>query len=454
MAVYACYNKGEIMIKEKTMGESRYNVLIIGSGGREHALAWKISQSPLLKKLYTSPGNAGTARLGTNLGIGESDFESLKKKVIELNINMVVVGPEVPLVNGISDFFQADRQLADIMLIGPPSAGALLEGSKDFAKAFMQRNSIPTADYQTFHSGQFREAISFLSTMEPPYVLKADGLAAGKGVIICPSLEEASDELELMLQQNKFGDAGNKIVIEQFLIGTELSVFILTDGSSYLILPEAKDYKRIGENDTGPNTGGMGAVSPVPFADAVFMKKVEDRIIKPTLHGLKKEGIPYNGFIFFGLISVGDQPYVIEYNARLGDPETEVVLPRIQNDLLELLLAVAKHKLEDFTVQTDPAAAACVMLVAPGYPGNYPKGMKITGLEKLAAVIPFHAGTREEPSSGNILTNGGRILGITAMGPTLQAALKSAYAGCNTVNFDGKYYRKDLGNDLLNTMQV
>lgn len=427
----------------------KYNVLIIGSGGREHALAWKIAQSHSLGRLFATPGNAGTAFAGTNLNISETDFFSIKKAVLDHSINIVVVGPEAPLVKGIVDFFIADPELSAVMIIGPQAAGALLEGSKDFAKAFMLRHNIPTAPYQTFNSGQLTDALSFIKTLEPPFVLKADGLAAGKGVIIASSLIEAETELNLMLNKNKFGDAGKKVVIEKFLQGIELSVFVMTDGKDYLILPEAKDYKRIGEKDTGPNTGGMGSISPVPFADAAFLKTVEEKIIKPTIHGLIQDKIPYKGFIFFGLMKVGNDPYVIEYNARLGDPETEVVLPRIQNDLLELLVATATNSLGQQVIKINPDAASCVMMVAPGYPGVYPKGMNITGLDKVADAIPFHAGTKTEEATGNILTNGGRVLGVTAMAKDLQSALELAYKACDTINFEGKYYRTDLGKDVL-----
>ncbi|MHC1706142.1 MAG: phosphoribosylamine--glycine ligase [Bacteroidales bacterium] len=426
-----------------------YNVLIIGSGGREHALAWKIAQSKALNKLFIAPGNAGTAQTGTNLDISETDFLSLKNAVIRLDINLIVVGPEAPLVQGIVDFFQSDSDLKDILIVGPPAAGARMEGSKDFAKEFMLRHNIPTAAYRTFSAGELSDAKMYLSTLKPPFVLKADGLAAGKGVIITTDRSEAEAELDNILIDSKFGEAGKKVLIESFLNGIELSVFVLTDGKNYLILPEAKDYKRIGEQDTGPNTGGMGSISPVPFADEAFLEKIERKIIKPTINGLIKDNIPYKGFIFFGLIKIDNEPFVIEYNARMGDPETEVVLPRINNDLLELLIAVAQGTLADHFINFDPRAAACVMMVAPGYPGTYPKGLTIKGLDKTNEVITFHAGTKLDTDSATVRSNGGRILGVTALADNLSTALGKVYTACKLIQYEGKYYRTDIGKDVL-----
>ncbi|MCX6270206.1 MAG: phosphoribosylamine--glycine ligase [Bacteroidetes bacterium] len=432
------------------MPDKKYNVLILGAGGREHTLAWKISQSLLLGNLYTAPGNAGTAALGVNLPVSETDFPAIRKAVLDHQVNLVVVGPEAPLVKGISNFFIADPLLAHIPVIGPPKEGAMLEGSKDFAKKFMQRHGIPTAVYQTFNSGQLKEALDFLQTMTAPYVIKADGLAAGKGVVICSSYQEAAGEVKAMLMDNKFGEAGRKVVIEQFLRGIELSVFVLTDGKSFLILPEAKDYKRIGEQDTGPNTGGMGSVSPVPFAGGAFFEKIKNRVIIPTINGLISDHILYRGFIFFGLIKVGNDPYVIEYNARLGDPETEVIIPRIKNDLLDLFRALSQGELSTRHIITDTRHAACIMMVAPGYPGNYPKNLVINGLQNLSGVIPFHAGTKTGNFPGEVLSNGGRILGITALSSSLESALQSAYLACQSIDYEGKYYRNDIGNDVIN----
>jgi phosphoribosylamine--glycine ligase len=426
-----------------------YNVLILGSGGREHALSWKISQSPLLGKLFIAPGNAGTAMLGENIPISETDFLKIKEVVLQKKIDLVVVGPEIPLVKGVHDFFLADPGLKDIPVIGPVAEGAKLEGSKDFAKQFMLRNNIPTAAFRSFTKHELQQACDFLASLRPPFVLKADGLAGGKGVLICQSLDEAKSELAEMLESDKFGEASHTVVIEEFLHGIEMSAFILTDGLSYLILPEAKDYKRIGNGDTGLNTGGMGTVSPVPFADKAFLGKIEDRVMKPTLTGLQKEGIPYSGFIFFGIMNVGGDPYVIEYNARLGDPETEVILPRIKNDLLELLIATANKTLKDQRLLTDPRVTTCVMAVAPGYPESYPKGMEIKGLKESGDALIFHAGTKPDPISGKVLTNGGRVLGITAFGESLQDAMDNAYRLAGKIHFDGMYYRSDIGKDLL-----
>ncbi len=425
------------------------NVLIIGSGGREHALAWKIKRSPKLSKLFIAPGNAGTELLGSNVNIGVSDFQKIKTLVIKEKIELVIVGPEVPLVEGIHDFFLNDIELKKVGVIGPVQQGAMLEGSKDFAKEFMIRHKIPTAAYQTFTAETLKQGIDFLKTLNPPYVLKADGLAAGKGVIISESFEEAKTELTAMLGDKKFGEASAKVVIEEFLDGIELSVFVLTDGKSYKILPLAKDYKRIGEGDTGLNTGGMGSISHVPFADDELMQKIESQIIKPTIKGLISEKINYKGFIFFGLINVRDNPYVIEYNARMGDPEAESVIPRIKNDFLELLVATAENRLEETKIEIDTRQTAAIMLVAGGYPGSYEKGKVISGLENNQDSIIFHAGTRTNPETGEIITNGGRVLAITSYGNTMQEALGKSYKIAEKINFEGKNYRKDLGKDLI-----
>jgi len=421
------------------------NVLIIGSGGREHALAWKIAQSPLLDQLFVAPGNAGTNDIATNIPVGVTDFDRIKKAVLENNIGLVVVGPEAPLVAGIHDFFLADADLAEVPVIGPDRKGALLEGSKDFAKAFMTRYGIPTGRYQSFGSGQVNDAEVYLGTMQPPYVLKADGLAAGKGVLILDDYETARHELGLMLE-GKFGLASETVVIEEHLSGVELSVFVLTDGDSYVVLPEAKDYKRIGEGDTGLNTGGMGAVSPVPFADKAFMKKVEDRIIRPTVEGLKKEHIVYKGFIFIGLMNVNSDPFVIEYNVRLGDPETEVVMPRVDADFLELLVATGEGKLAHKAIRTDPRTACTVMLVSGGYPGSYEKGKVIGGLDDTPGSIVFHAGTTMKDKVP--VTAGGRVLAVTSYGRSMDEALDVSYRNAEKITFDGKYYRKDIGFDI------
>ncbi len=425
-------------------------VLIIGSGGREHAFAWKLSQSPLVTQLYIAPGNAGTSEVGENIKIDVNDFKAIKEFVLAKDIQMVIVGPEVPLVKGIHDFFLADTELMDIPVIGPTTKGALLEGSKDFAKNFMHKYGIPTAGYQTFDNQNIDKAPEFLKTLNPPYVLKADGLAAGKGVLIIDSYDEAVAELEEMIINEKFGSASQKVVIEEFLSGIECSVFVLTDGQSYKILPSAKDYKRIGERDTGLNTGGMGSISPVPFADEAFMKKVEKRIIIPTIEGLKSEGIIYKGFIFFGLIKVDGDPFVIEYNVRMGDPEAESVIPRIKSDLMELFIGIGNGNLQDKDITFDDRFCTSIFLVSGGYPGSYPKNKLISGLGKTNDCILFHAGTKIHPESNEILTNGGRVIAISSFGRTMKEALDISYKNASKISFDGKYYRKDLGKDLMN----
>jgi len=424
------------------------NILILGSGGREYALSWKIVQSPKTDKLFIAPGNAGTGNLGTNLPIDTSEFSFIKQAVVENEIDLVVVGPEVPLVEGIHDYFLEDKYLKNIKIVGPVKAGAMLEGSKDFAKQFMIRHNIPTAAYRSFNSENLQEGFEFLESLNAPYVLKADGLAAGKGVVILNDLDEAKAELKSMIEEAKFGDASAKVVIEEFLSGIELSVFVLTDGDSYILLPEAKDYKRIGEGDTGLNTGGMGSISPVPFATREFMEKVENKIIKPTIDGLKKDNIPYQGFIFFGLIKVNDEPYVIEYNCRMGDPETESVIPRIKSDLVDLLVATADGTLNEQTISIDEQYAATVMLVSGGYPGSYEKGKVISGLENVNNCILFHAGTSTDVESNSVKTSGGRVLAVTAMGATMKEALSTAYQNAELIQFEGKNFRSDIGFDL------
>ncbi|MET1258510.1 phosphoribosylamine--glycine ligase [Flagellimonas sp. DF-77] len=422
------------------------NILILGSGGREHTLAWKLSQSKKLTKLFVAPGNAGTHSIATNIAVSVDDFEAIKRTVIAQSIDMVVVGPENPLVNGIHDFFLADSELAGVKVIGPAKHGATLEGSKEFAKEFMQRHGIPTAKYQSFTAESVAEGHAYLEQMDPPYVLKADGLAAGKGVLILESIEEAKKALTAMLVDAKFGEASATVVIEEFLTGIELSCFVLTDGSQYKVLPTAKDYKRIGEGDTGLNTGGMGAISPVPFADDAFMEKIESTIVKPTVEGLAKDGIPYIGFIFIGLINVEGTPKVIEYNVRMGDPETEVVIPRLKNDLLELLEATTEGQLDQVQLEVDERTATTVMAVSGGYPGSYEKGKPIKGLDSVENATVFHAGTRKE--GDDVVTNGGRVLAVTAFGGHFSEALKTSYGNMAKIEFDGMYYRKDLGFDL------
>lgn len=422
-------------------------VLLLGSGGREHAIAWKIAQSSHLEHLFIAPGNAGTRQHGTNVPIGVNDFEKIKAFVLENEIRLVVVGPEDPLVNGIHDFFLADEQLKKIPVIGPNKTAAQLEGSKDFAKAFMARHNIPTAKYATFTKDTLEEGYAFLDKLKAPYVLKADGLAAGKGVLIIDDLKEAKAELKSMLADAKFGDASSRVVIEQFLKGIECSVFVLTDGDSYKILPEAKDYKRIGEGDTGLNTGGMGAISPVPFCDTTFKDKIENQIIIPTVKGLKSEGIVYKGFIFVGIINVKGEPYVIEYNCRMGDPETEVVMPRLKSDLLDLFEGVATNTLSECDVQFDERSACTVVMVAGGYPGEYKKGDIIEGFHSVQESLVFHAGTAADGPV--VTTNGGRVLAVTSYGKNLEIALSRSYDSIEKLNYKNAYYRKDIGQDVL-----
>lgn len=425
------------------------NILLLGSGGREHAMAWRLQQSEALHKLYIAPGNAGTSELGVNLPVDVTDFEQIRHYIIEKDIQMVVVGPEQPLVDGIADFFLNDPLLQSIPVIGPTAAGARLEGSKAFAKAFMQRHQIPTARYIEVDSDNLESGLEFLRLMQPPYVLKADGLAAGKGVLIIDDMTEAEKELRLMLS-GKFGLASRKVVVEEYLSGIELSAFIITDGIHYKMLPSAKDYKRIGINDTGPNTGGMGAVSPVPFGDKTFLEKVEEQIVVPTINGLRSEGILYKGFLFFGLMNVKGQPFLIEYNVRLGDPEAECILPRITTDFVELLQSTATGELNSLKLQTDDHAAVTVMLVSDGYPGEYTKGKQITGLETLTNCVAFHAGTSIDIETGTLKTNGGRVIAVTAMGYGIEEAKWLAMQNAQKIQFEGAYYRTDIADDLLN----
>jgi phosphoribosylamine---glycine ligase len=421
------------------------NVLLLGSGGREHALAWKIAQSPLLTKLYIAPGNAGTAICGKNLDIEADDFDAIGLFISKNSINMLVVGPEDPLVKGITEYFTERPEYNDLLIIGPDKAGALLEGSKEYAKEFMKRHRIPTAGHLSVSSENLAEGLGFLESLNPPYVLKADGLAAGKGVLILQSLDESKKELKQMLD-GKFGAASKKVVIEEFLSGIEMSAFVITDGETYKILPEAKDYKRIGEGDTGLNTGGMGCISPVPFADDEFLQKVENKIIKPTIEGLRKDNIPYTGFIFFGLMNCNGEPKVIEYNVRLGDPETEVILPRIKSDILEIFYAAAKKELSKINIEIDNQSCVTVMLVSGGYPGNYNKGMAISNLDMTKNSIIFHAGTKQ--TNNGVVTNGGRVISISSLDANFKDALEKSYNNAEIINFAGKYFRHDIGFDL------
>ncbi|KAB1157047.1 phosphoribosylamine--glycine ligase [Flavobacterium luteum] len=422
-------------------------ILLLGSGGREHAFAWKMLQSSLCTKLFVAPGNAGTESIAINVNISPTDFESIKRFVLQENIEMVVVGPEDPLVKGIFDFFENDTDLKHIPVIGPSKIGAQLEGSKEFAKEFLVRHQIPTAAYHSFTKETVENGCRFLEKLQPPYVLKADGLAAGKGVLIIQDLSEAKDELRNMLVNEKFGEASSKVVIEEFLDGIELSCFVLTDGKNYKILPTAKDYKRIGEGDTGLNTGGMGAVSPVPFVDDILLEKIETRIVKPTIEGLQKDGIVYKGFVFIGLINVKGEPIVIEYNVRMGDPETEVVIPRLKSDLVELFVAVANEKLDEVSLEIDSRSATTIVLVSGGYPEDFEKGKVISGIENVTDSIVFHAGTKLEDNF--VVSNGGRVLAVTSYGDDFQEAIKKSYQSIDKLHFDTMYFRKDIGFDLL-----
>jgi phosphoribosylamine--glycine ligase len=422
-------------------------ILLLGSGGREHALAWKMLQSSKCSKLFVAPGNAGTAQIATNINVNILDFDAIKSFVVQEKIEMIVVGPEDPLVLGIFDFFKNDESLKNIPVIGPSKLGAQLEGSKEFAKEFLIKHQIPTAAYDSFTKETVEKGCQFLDTLQPPYVLKADGLAAGKGVLIIQDLEEAKQELRNMLVHSKFGTASNKVVIEEFLDGIELSCFVLTDGKNYKILPTAKDYKRIGEGDTGLNTGGMGAVSPVPFADKILLDKIETRIVKPTIAGLQKDGIEYKGFVFIGLINVKGEPIVIEYNVRMGDPETEVVIPRLKSDLVQLFQAVADEKLNEVTLEIDERSATTIMVVSGGYPEDYEKGKVISGIENVSDSIVFHAGTKIE--NGQVVSNGGRVLAVTSFGDDFHEAIKKSYQNIDKLHFDKMYFRKDIGLDLF-----
>ena len=421
-------------------------ILLLGSGGREHAFAWKMLQSPMCTKLFVAPGNAGTESIATNVNLKITDFDTIKAFALSENVAMVVVGPEDPLVKGIFDFFQNDPDLKNIPVIGPSKRGAQLEGSKEFAKEFLVKHNIPTAAYASFTKETVDAGCTFLETLQPPYVLKADGLAAGKGVLIIQELAEAKEELRNMLVHSKFGEASSKVVIEEFLDGIELSCFVLTDGKNYKILPTAKDYKRIGEGDTGLNTGGMGAVSPVPFADDVLLEKIENRIVKPTIEGLQNDGIQYKGFVFIGLINVKGEPIVIEYNVRMGDPETEVVIPRLKSDLVDLFLAVANEKLDEKTLEIDTQSAATIMVVSGGYPEEYVNGKVISGIETVTDSIVFHAGTKVD--NGQITSNGGRVLAVTSLGVNFEEAIKKSYQNIDKLHFDTMYFRKDIGFDL------
>ena len=422
------------------------NILILGSGGREHTFAWKIAQSPKCNELYVAPGNSGTANVATNVNISETDFDAIKALVLDKNIELVVVGPEAPLVAGVHDYFLNDEDIKHVSIIGPQKVAAELEGSKEFAKEFLYRHNIPTAAYESFTKETVEKGYGFLETLNPPYVLKADGLAAGKGVVILNDIDEAKAELKSMLVDAKFGDASSKVVIEEFLDGIELSCFVLTDGKNYKILPTAKDYKRIGEGDTGLNTGGMGAVSPVPFATDAFLKKIEERIVKPTINGFTKDKLPYVGFVFIGLIKVGDDPKVIEYNVRMGDPETEVVLPRLKNDFVDILQAMANGSLDKINIEIDERAATTIMLVSGGYPEAYEKGKEITGIDAIEDSILFHAGAQLKDAK--VVTSGGRVMAITSYGNTYQEAIKKSYQSAEKLHFDKMNYRKDIGFDL------
>jgi phosphoribosylamine--glycine ligase len=426
---------------------SKIKILILGSGGREHALAWKISQSPLCEELFIAPGNPGTSLVGKNVDFHPSDFSSIGQFILEQGIELILVGPEEPLVMGIADYFAAREDLRHVMVVGPAKAAAQLEGSKAFAKAFMQRHGIPTAAYRAFVQGEIEDAKRFVASLKPPYVIKADGLAAGKGVAICQNVDEANLVLEEMLLKQKFGKASDTVVIEEFLHGIELSVFAITDGSNFLMLPEAKDYKRIGENDSGPNTGGMGAISPVPFADAKFMEKVLDRIVKPTVDGLKNENIPYCGFLFFGLMNDDGEPSVIEYNVRLGDPEAEAILPRIESDFVSLLIAAANGTLYKQSLKVSSDFAATIILASGGYPGNYSKGMVVSGIDKVKKSNVFYAGLTGDAARPQ--TSGGRVIALTSLAPTLPTAIETSYQSATCIDYDGKYFRGDIGRDLL-----